>query len=136
GSARNGGGEGVPGSRDDEAARFLPGEGTVPDGGQRQVGEDPHRARLRAGTGGSSYYRHKIARCCLPRSAQPQERGQLRGAGAVAPTRRSGPTLAVFEAVKTGRAVSPCWPAEGRGARGPHPRPPIAPAPPRPLNSA
>ena len=40
---------GVPGSRDDEAARFLRGKGTVPDGGQRQVGEGPHRARLRAG---------------------------------------------------------------------------------------
>src|SRR5262249_32008288 len=73
GSARNGGGEGVPGSRDDEAARLLRGEGTVPDGGQRQVGEGPHRARLRAGTGGSSYRRHKIARCCLPLGAQPQD---------------------------------------------------------------
>ena len=33
GSARNGGREGVPESGDDEAARFLRGEGTLPNGG-------------------------------------------------------------------------------------------------------
>jgi arginase family enzyme len=56
----------------------------------RQVGEGSHRARLRAGTGESSYCRHKIARCCLRRAAQPQE---LRGCDAVVRIREAAQLL-------------------------------------------